>query len=89
MRASRSREAKAREIIEAALTRVLGYPCRIESATFDELEAGIEPGAERPPQKANGRAAVKEKTSPYDTTRGKAAMNIFGISKFDEKGEEK
>jgi hypothetical protein len=32
-----------------------------------------------------GRAAPKEKkTAPHETTRGRAAMNIFGITKFDD-----
>lgn len=47
---------------------------------------GAEPG-----QGGMGKGgALKEKPpSPYETTRGRAAMNIFGITKFDDITEEK
>lgn len=85
--AKRTQDAVRRQLIETALSRVLGYPCRLESVTFAEMESGKKDEDEAQSHAQNGRG-VKEKPSPYDTTRGKAAMNIFGISKFDEKGEE-
>jgi len=85
--AKRTQDAVRRQLIETALSRVLGYPCRLESVTFAEMESGKKDEDEAQSHAQNGRG-VKEKPSPYETTRGKAAMNIFGISKFDEKGEE-
>ncbi len=73
-----------RDIIEDALRRVLGYECRIEAITFQQAESGVASTQETPPGKQSGRNAAKEKPSPYETTRGKAAMNIFDIDKFDE-----
>jgi DNA polymerase-3 subunit gamma/tau len=85
--AAKSQELLQRQLIETSLSRVLGYPCRLESVTFAELESSKkgDNGAEGKQPKGPG---VKERPSPYETTRGKAAMNIFGISKFDDKGEE-
>ncbi len=85
--ATKSQEPLQRQLIETSLSRVLGYPCRLESVTFAELESGNkgDNGVEGQPPISPG---VKERPSPYETTRGKAAMNIFGISKFDDKGEE-
>jgi DNA polymerase-3 subunit gamma/tau len=85
--AKRTQDAVRRQLIETALSRLLGYPCRLESVTFAEVETGKKDDDGAQSQGQNGRS-VKEMPSPYETTRGKAAMNIFGISKFDEKGEE-
>lgn len=85
---ARSREARVREVIETALGRVLGYSCRIESVLFDDVEGGSgdegdASGDTGPPDKA-GQGGTRERPSPYETTRGRAAMNIFGIKEFDE-----
>lgn len=73
-----------RDIIEDALKRVLGYECRIEAITFEQVASGIVSSEELAPGKQNGRNTTKEKPSPYESTRGKAALNIFDIEKFDD-----
>jgi DNA polymerase-3 subunit gamma/tau len=73
-----------RDVIESALARVLGYKVTIESITFEQLASGKTPGDEDPSPRPSARNATREKPSPYETTRGKAAMNIFGIEKFEE-----
>ncbi len=77
---TRSRGEKQREIIENALNRVLGRSCRLESITFAEAEAG---GLQNESDPDQPRHLTREKPSPYDTPRGRAAMNIFGIDKFE------
>src|SRR5687768_10021890 len=82
---TRSRMEKQRDLIEQSLTWVLGYPCRLESITFAEVEHGVsdrEGEVQGRPGGVTGKAGrngTAEKPSPYNTTRGKAAMNIFGI----------
>ena len=71
------------DIIETAFTRVLGYKCRLESVTFNQVETGS--ADEDPPSPgAGGRRAARDRPAPHETTRGKAAMNIFGFEKFDD-----
>lgn len=73
-----------RDIAETAISRVLGYPCRVECVTFAEAEGAK--AAEGDPARSSPAAGnvAREKPSPYETTRGKAAMNIFGIDKFED-----
>ncbi|HYP40635.1 MAG TPA: DNA polymerase III subunit gamma/tau [Chloroflexia bacterium] len=86
---TRSKQEKQREVIEEALSWVLGYPCRVESITFAEAEVSSQSeGQARQPADGNGPNTAREKPSPYDTPRGKAAMNIFGINKFDDTNKE-
>lgn len=73
-----------RDIIDDGLSRVLGYRCTSECITFERAESGVASVEETPPGKQNSRNAAREKPSPYESTRGKAAMNIFDIEKFDE-----
>jgi hypothetical protein len=81
---TRSQGEPHRSIIEGALTRVLGHKCVLESILFSEEETGGPP-TEPFSAEMRGRAAPKEKkTAPHETTRGRAAMNIFGITKFDD-----
>ena len=80
---TRSRMEKQRDLIEQSLSWVLGYPCRLESITFEEAENGIAP-SDRPRGAGKSGHATAERPSPYNTTRGRAAMNIFGIEKFDD-----
>jgi DNA polymerase-3 subunit gamma/tau len=81
---NRSQGEPHRSIIEESLTRVLGHKCVLESILFSEEETGGPP-TEPFSAEMRGRAAPKEKkTAPHETTRGRAAMNIFGITKFDD-----
>lgn len=82
---TRSQMATQRNVIETALSRVLGYSCRLESVSFADAQQllGSDDSGPEIPDKPNGNA-TREKPSPYETTRGKAAMNIFGITKFDD-----
>ncbi|MEO6456723.1 MAG: DNA polymerase III subunit gamma/tau [Chloroflexia bacterium] len=87
---TRSRMEKQRDLIEQSLAWVLGHPCRLESITFAESERddtdarGKESTASDVPSKPGKSNATAERPSPYNTTRGRAAMNIFGIDKFDD-----
>jgi hypothetical protein len=65
-----------------AISRVLGREVRVESVLFDQAEGEGENGAGG--GRANGNGASTAPPSPYETPRGKAAMNIFGITKFDD-----
>jgi DNA polymerase-3 subunit gamma/tau len=77
--AQRSRGDQQRKLLEYALTKVLGYNCLAETITFDQEASG---GDGNPAPKKGG---TKEKPpAPHETPRGRAAMNIFGIQKFDE-----
>ena len=74
-----------RDVIEAALSRVLGYTCRIECVGPNHGGSGPRRGEEYPPDDPpGGGKAPPAKPSPYDTTLGKAARNIFGIEKFED-----
>jgi hypothetical protein len=77
--AQRSRGDQQRKLLEYALSRVLGYECLAETITFDqETSAGDDNPSPR-------QAAPRERPpSPHETPRGRAAMNIFGIEKFEE-----
>ncbi len=82
LQAKRCRMEPWRSIIEQALSHVMGYPVRVESVTFDQIENGT---PESGP--LNGRAGGEQPRptpSPYETPRGRAAMNIFGITKFED-----
>jgi DNA polymerase-3 subunit gamma/tau len=77
--AERSRGDQQRKLLEYALGKVLGRDCLAETITFAEEASG---GDGSPAPKKGG---PKEKPpAPHETPRGRAAMNIFGIQKFDE-----
>jgi hypothetical protein len=81
--ANRSRSEPARSVIEQALTRTMGYECVLEAITFDQ--EGQDPGSGGSNSPTNESKGPRPKTpAPHETTRGRAAMNIFGIDKFDE-----
>ena len=90
--AERSRKEPARGVIEEAISRVMGRPCRVESILFEqEGKDDDEPGdmdmGERP--KGNGGPPGRgdpgpNPPPPHETPRGRAAMNIFGITQFDD-----
>jgi hypothetical protein len=82
IQAERCRKEPWRGIIESAISRVLGREVRVESVLFDQAEGDAENGSSG--SRANGNGASTAPPSPYDTPRGKAAMNIFGITKFDD-----
>jgi DNA polymerase-3 subunit gamma/tau len=79
-----------RDIVEAALSKVLGRATRIECITMKQYEAGNwgdDPRPTRPGARSNSERSsrpARETPSPYTSSRGKAAMNIFGIEKFDD-----
>src|SRR5262249_16736245 len=81
--AEKCRVSPYRDILEGALSRVLGAKCISECVTFDQgASADISGGA--PARKATGKNTPRDTPSPYDTTPSKAAMNIFGIDKFED-----
>ena len=73
-----------RTVIETALSRVLGYPCRLQSITFEQEESGVMEDGEPPSGGENARKGKRDRPAPHETTMGKAALNIFGIDKFDD-----
>src|SRR5205823_10274586 len=56
-----------RAVIEAALRKVLGYKCILESTTFEEAGSGGSSGNNTSPTADNKRSPVKEKPTPYET----------------------
>lgn len=84
IQAKRSQGEPQRSIIEESLSRVLERPCVLDSILYSE--EGIGGSATEPFRgEVSPRNAVKEKKpSPYESSRGRAAMNIFGITKFEE-----
>lgn len=84
IQAKRSQGEPQRSIIEESLSRVLERPCVLESILYSEEDSGGS-STEPFPGEVGPRNAVKEKKpSPYESTRGRAAMNIFGITRFDD-----
>lgn len=81
IQADRCRKEPWRGVIEQSIARALGYPCRVDSILFDE--GGADEGARKGPG-GNGPGPVREVPSPYESSRGRAAMNIFGIDKFED-----
>lgn len=84
IQAKRSQGEPYRSIIEESLSRVLERPCVLDSILYSEEGSG---GSATEPFRGevSPRNVVKEKKpSPYESSRGKAAMNIFGITKFEE-----
>jgi hypothetical protein len=77
--AERSRGDQQRKLLEYALSKVLGYDCLAETITFDQEATGGE--GDPAPRKTGPR---EKPPAPHETPRGRAAMNIFGIQKFDE-----
>ena len=77
--AERSRGDQQRKLLEYALGKVLGRDCLAETITFDQEASG---GDGDPAPKKNGPR--DKPPAPHETPRGRAAMNIFGIQKFDE-----
>jgi DNA polymerase-3 subunit gamma/tau len=88
IQADRCRKEPWRGVIEQSISRVLGYSVRVDSILFDE-GSSRSTGAEGPhtgpaSNGGNGSAATREVQSPYESSRGRAAMNIFGIDKFED-----
>ena len=92
IQADRAKQEPSRGIIENAIGRVLGYPVRVESVLFEQAGGSNDAGnlagtgnGSNGPSAAGGTArSARPAQSPYETTRGKAAMNIFGIDKFED-----
>lgn len=84
IQATRSQDTKQRAIIEEALGRVLGHKCILGSILFSEEEHGGPSTDSFLDQEQSQKQPKQKKVSPYETTRGKAAMNIFGITRFDD-----
>jgi DNA polymerase-3 subunit gamma/tau len=81
--AQRARQEMQRALLEQVLSRSLGRACLLETITFDQ--EGAAPDADGLPSKPNGAKEKAPKVpAPHETTRGKAAMNIFGIEKFED-----
>lgn len=83
--AKRARDDQQRALLEQVLSRALGHPCLLDAITFDQ--EGKEPaeGASQggPGGKLSSIKPKEKLPSPSETTRGRAAMNTFGIDKFE------
>jgi DNA polymerase-3 subunit gamma/tau len=80
--AQRARGEAQRALLEQVLTRTLGRPCLLEVITFDEEGNGPTSdgeGGQPAPRNPKGKPPA-----PQETPRGRAAMNIFGIEKFED-----
>ena len=83
IQADRSLREPARSVIEQALSRTLGHECVLEAILFEQEgtdpEAGSSNAAQDDPKGSRPKAPA-----PHETPRGRAAMNIFGIEKFED-----
>lgn len=86
IQAERCRKEPWRDLIEQAFTRVLGREARVDSILFDDESkaTGDVEGEHSKGQNGNGPRPPRGGQSPYETPRGRAALNIFGIDKFEE-----
>jgi DNA polymerase-3 subunit gamma/tau len=81
--AQRARQDAQRALLEQVLSRTLGHDCLLEAITFDEEgKDPVEGGGRRAPNGPKEKGA--KGPAPHETTRGRAAMNIFGIEKFED-----
>jgi len=81
--AQRARQDVQRTLVEQVLSRTLGHDCLLEAITFDEEDGASGNGGL--PSKPSGPKEKGPKTpAPHETPRGRAAMNIFGIEKFED-----
>lgn len=82
--AQRARGDAQRKLLEQALGNTLGFACLLETITFhEEGRNGDEEGPDL------GVMPVQRKTkdkppAPYETPRGRAVMNTFGVEKFED-----
>jgi DNA polymerase-3 subunit gamma/tau len=81
--AERSRKEPARSVIEESISRVMGRAMRIESILFEQEGGEDDPDNSPSHSKGNGSQPAKP-PSPYETARGKAALNIFNVTQFDD-----
>ncbi len=84
IQAKRSQGEPQRSIIEESLSRVLDRPCVLDSILYSEEGSGGTTTDSFPGEVSPRKGVKEKKPSPYETTRGKAAMNIFGITRFDD-----
>jgi DNA polymerase-3 subunit gamma/tau len=81
--AQRARGDQQRRLLEQALGNTLGFPCLLETITFHEEGRNVDGGMGGDVAPAPRKA--KEKTpTPYETARGRAVMNTFGVEKFED-----
>ena len=73
-----------RKLLEQALSNTLGRACLLETITFEEEgRNGAEEGQSS--RDVPGQRKAKEKRpAPYETPRGRAVMNTFGVEKFED-----
>jgi DNA polymerase-3 subunit gamma/tau len=72
-----------RKLLEQALSNTLGHPCLLETITFEE-EGSPVTGEPDPAAEAKQRKAREKRPAPYETPRGRAVMNTFGVEKFED-----
>jgi DNA polymerase-3 subunit gamma/tau len=72
-----------RKLLEQALSNTLGHPCLLETITFEEEGSPVD-GEPDPAAEAKQRKAKEKRPAPYETPRGRAVMNTFGVEKFED-----
>jgi hypothetical protein len=83
IQANRSRSEPARGVIEQALSRTLGHECVLEAILFEQEGSDHGLGSSNTRQE-DPKGLRPKPPAPQETPRGRAAMNIFGIEKFED-----
>jgi DNA polymerase-3 subunit gamma/tau len=82
--AQRARGDQQRRWVEQSLGNTLGYPCLLETITFDEEGRGPKRDGDAEGGKLAPRAQKEKSPAPHETPRGRAVMNTFGVEKFED-----
>ena len=73
-----------RKLLEQALSNTLGHACLLETITFEEEGRNGNDVSEDPGDIVGKRKAKEKRPAPYETPRGRAVMNTFGVEKFED-----
>ncbi|MEP6773965.1 MAG: DNA polymerase III subunit gamma/tau [Chloroflexota bacterium] len=73
-----------RKLLEQALSNTLGHPCLLETITFEEEGRNPVEGEPGPGAQSKQHKAKEKRPAPYETPRGRAVMNTFGVEKFED-----
>ena len=73
-----------RKLLEQALSNTLGHACLLETITFEEEGRNGEGEGPDPRDMIGQRKSKEKRPAPYETPRGRAVMNTFGVEKFED-----
>jgi DNA polymerase-3 subunit gamma/tau len=73
-----------RKLLEQALSNTLGRACLLETITFEEEGRNGDDEGPDPSDMLGQRKAKEKRPAPFETPRGRAVMNTFGVEKFED-----